>query len=140
MNLTKDLIGHEYRSDQKNGWYADFYPDGQLKEYGNYVDGICVGWSIHLGHNDGTAWVEYHDRRTFPDQARHSTFMDLTEKEEAFELWVAAQMDAIIEKAVVLNRCSFCHKRDNEVRKLITGPGVMICEQCVELCSDICSE
>ena len=30
--------------------------------------------------------------------------------------------------------CSFCGKNQNEVRKLIAGPSVYICNECVELC------
>ena len=33
--------------------------------------------------------------------------------------------------------CSFCGKRRREVRKLISGPRVFICDQCVTLCNDI---
>jgi len=36
--------------------------------------------------------------------------------------------------------CSFCGKSQNEVRKLIAGPAVFICDECVELCNDIVSE
>ena len=36
--------------------------------------------------------------------------------------------------------CSFCGKGQHEVRKLIAGPTVFICEECVGLCSDILSE
>ena len=32
--------------------------------------------------------------------------------------------------------CSFCGKGQHEVRKLIAGPTVYICDQCVELCVD----
>src|SRR4029077_12713473 len=35
---------------------------------------------------------------------------------------------------------SFCGKSQNEVRKLIAGPTVFICAECVELCTDIISE
>ena len=34
-------------------------------------------------------------------------------------------------------RCSFCHKSQHEVRKLIAGPGAFICIECVELCLQI---
>lgn len=34
-------------------------------------------------------------------------------------------------------RCSFCGKQQDEVRKLIAGPGVFICDECIELCADI---
>ena len=33
--------------------------------------------------------------------------------------------------------CSFCGKSQHEVRKLIAGPNVFICDECVELCMDI---
>ncbi len=33
--------------------------------------------------------------------------------------------------------CSFCGKSQNEVRKLIAGPAVYVCDECVELCNDI---
>ena len=37
-------------------------------------------------------------------------------------------------------RCSFCGKTENEVEKLVTGPGVAICEECIELCVDIITD
>ena len=37
-------------------------------------------------------------------------------------------------------RCSFCGKRQSEVRKLVAGPDVYICDSCVALCNDIISE
>ncbi|MGC9385783.1 MAG: ATP-dependent Clp protease ATP-binding subunit ClpX [Hydrogenovibrio sp.] len=36
--------------------------------------------------------------------------------------------------------CSFCGKAQDEVRKLIAGPSVYICDECVELCNDILKE
>ena len=37
-------------------------------------------------------------------------------------------------------RCSFCGKNQEEVKKLIAGPNVYICDECVELCNDIMIE
>ncbi len=34
-------------------------------------------------------------------------------------------------------RCSFCGKADKDVRKLIAGPGVYICDECVGVCREI---
>lgn len=34
-------------------------------------------------------------------------------------------------------RCSFCNKSDRDVRKLIAGPAVFICDECVDVCVDI---
>ena len=36
-----------------------------------------------------------------------------------------------------LFRCSFCGKGKDEVRKLVAGPGVFICDQCVLLCNEV---
>ncbi|MBQ9552734.1 MAG: ATP-dependent Clp protease ATP-binding subunit ClpX [Clostridia bacterium] len=39
-----------------------------------------------------------------------------------------------------LMRCSFCNKSQGEVRQLIAGPGVFICDECVEVCRSIIEE
>src|SRR5258707_15573767 len=52
------------------------------------------------------------------------------------------------EQAVLMNRktrdkdltCSLCGKAQKDVRKLIAGPSVYICDECVELCNDIITE
>ena len=36
--------------------------------------------------------------------------------------------------------CSFCGKSQDEVRKLITGPTVYICDECIDLCNQIIAE
>jgi hypothetical protein len=36
--------------------------------------------------------------------------------------------------------CSFCGKNQDEVRKLIAGPAVYICDECIDLCNDIIAE
>jgi hypothetical protein len=37
-------------------------------------------------------------------------------------------------------RCSFCNKSQHDVKKLIPGPKVQICDECVDICLDILSE
>ena len=37
-------------------------------------------------------------------------------------------------------RCSFCDKDQNDVRKLIAGPTVFICDECIEVCNDIIAD
>jgi ATP-dependent Clp protease ATP-binding subunit ClpX len=39
-----------------------------------------------------------------------------------------------------LLKCSFCGKSQKQVRKLIAGPGVYICDECIELCNEIIAE
>ena len=36
--------------------------------------------------------------------------------------------------------CSFCNRTQEEVRKLIAGPSVYICDECIDLCNDIIAE
>lgn len=37
-------------------------------------------------------------------------------------------------------KCSFCGKSQDQVRKLVAGPGVYICDECIELCNEIVEE
>ena len=37
-------------------------------------------------------------------------------------------------------KCSFCGKNQEQVRRLIAGPNVYICDECVELCDEIIQE
>ena len=37
-------------------------------------------------------------------------------------------------------RCSFCGKTQDQVKRLIAGPNVYICDECIELCSEIIEE
>ncbi len=37
-------------------------------------------------------------------------------------------------------RCSFCGKDQSQVRKLVAGPGVYICDQCIDLCQEVLEE
>jgi hypothetical protein len=45
--------------------------------------------------------------------------------------------DADVASEPVLASCTFCKKSDREVNKLIAGPGVYICNECVALCDQI---
>ncbi|HKL76363.1 MAG TPA: ClpX C4-type zinc finger protein, partial [Halanaerobiales bacterium] len=37
-------------------------------------------------------------------------------------------------------KCSFCGKSQDQVKKLVAGPGVYICDECIELCNEIIEE
>ena len=39
-----------------------------------------------------------------------------------------------------LLKCNFCGKTQKQVKKLIAGPGVYICDECIELCNEIIIE
>ena len=37
-------------------------------------------------------------------------------------------------------KCSFCGKTQEQVKRLIAGPGVYICDECIDLCSEIIAD
>ena len=48
-------------------------------------------------------------------------------------------MSKLSESGEIL-KCTFCSKSQKQVRKLIAGPGVYICDECIELCNEIIEE
>ena len=76
----------------------------------------------------------------------HSQSLELTAKAFGFDNWnilaakIEAAMPAAAEPAAKGGKtlfCSFCGKSQHDVKTLIAGPGTMICDECVGLCSDI---
>lgn len=49
-------------------------------------------------------------------------------------------MASITDNPAVIARCSFCHKANTEIKKLVAGEGVFICDECVALCVEIISQ
>jgi hypothetical protein len=78
----------------------------------------------------------------------HSECLELIAKEFGFDNWniLAAKIDAAQMRDASESPpddtlyCSFCGKSQHDVKKLIAGPGVCICDECVELCTDIIRE
>jgi hypothetical protein len=77
----------------------------------------------------------------------YSESLELIAKAFGYDNWniLAAKIDAAQPRADVqkpaehgnLLYCSFCGKNQHEVRKLVAGPAVYICDECVDLCTDI---
>ncbi|MDR3201961.1 MAG: ATP-dependent Clp protease ATP-binding subunit ClpX, partial [Bifidobacteriaceae bacterium] len=49
-------------------------------------------------------------------------------------------MPRVSDAGADLLKCSFCGKSQKQVRKLIAGPSVYICDECIELCNEIIAE
>ena len=49
----------------------------------------------------------------------------------------AASQDSKAEDLKAVIRCTFCRKATDEVKKMVAGPGVNICDKCVSLCVEI---
>lgn len=45
-----------------------------------------------------------------------------------------------VDKSLDHMKCNFCGKKRSMVRKLVAGPGVFICDECVKLCTEIIDE
>ena len=87
-------------------------------------------------------------------QATHSESLELIAKAFDYENWniLSARIDAARPHSgsaaglknqapqAELLYCSFCGKNQHEVRKLVAGPAVYICDECVDLCTDIVDE
>jgi hypothetical protein len=77
----------------------------------------------------------------------YSESLELIAKAFGYDNWniLAAKIDAAQSRADVqksaeqrnLLHCSFCGKSQHEVRKLVAGPAVYICDECVDLCTDV---
>src|SRR5215472_10074507 len=86
-------------------------------------------------------------------QTSHSESLELIAKAFGYENWniLSAKIDSVQPRSSAaaghqdptqqkILYCSFCGKNQHEVRKLIAGPGVYICDECVDLCTDIVDE
>lgn len=82
-------------------------------------------------------------------ETTHSESLELIAKAFGYDNWnvLSAKIEAA-ERAVLAPEpdapkplhCSFCNKSQHSVRKLIAGPGVCICDKCVDACLDVIRE
>jgi hypothetical protein len=87
-------------------------------------------------------------------ETTHSESLELIAKTFGYDNWniLAAKIEAVAPRAVAAPaappadtgeitpetlHCSFCGKSQHDVKKLIAGPAVYICDQCVQLCTEI---
>jgi ClpX C4-type zinc finger/Glyoxalase superfamily protein len=82
-------------------------------------------------------------------EATHTEALELIAKAFGYENWniLSAKIEAAAPPATAAGTqtdpapktlyCSFCGKSQHDVRKLIAGPSVFICDECVDLCTDI---
>jgi hypothetical protein len=79
-------------------------------------------------------------------QTTHSESLELIAKAFGCETWniLSAKIDAASAQKQAaqggLLHCSFCGKNQHDVNKLVAGPAVFICDECIDLCTDIVDE
>lgn len=146
--IDKSLLPDDYNtSKDEDGFYAEFYEDGQLAHYGYYSDGeLDDRWALYVEPDGNGAFAQKTVTVDFSvEEERDSNnghHPELTpEEEEEYEEFVTHWVARIHEDGpTVTPRCSFCEKTSHEVRKLIAGPTTYICDECVNFCQEILSE
>src|SRR5215469_14846378 len=85
-------------------------------------------------------------------QTTHSESLELIAKAFGYENWniLSAKIDAAQPPGGATGQqpaaqakllyCSFCGKSQHDVRKLVAGPAVYICDECVDLCNGVIDE
>lgn len=134
--IGKESLPQGYQKDKKKGLYAEFGRDGALTHYGCYEDGKPVGWQLHLDQKKSGGRAERRDEERFPDINDNDGEGDPV----PFDEWAKKWIDSISDAGSYILKCSFCGKKQAEVRKLIAGPSVYICNECIDLCGEILSE
>lgn len=142
MKLDRSLLPEGVSFDRKEGLYARLGPEGQVLHLGVYQNGVRKPgtWALDVAPDGSHARVEQllvHEWRPGVDDP------DQDEPPPSLRQWAVEWMEKIADTmkdrpfAMV---CSFCGKSQSEVRKLIAGPSVFICDECIALCNDILSE
>ena len=73
-------------------------------------------------------------------EAAYYGLIDTVISRDTADLMSTHQVRADMSKYDSHLKCSFCGKSQEQVRKLIAGPGVYICDECVDLCNEILDE
>lgn len=151
--MDASLLQPGFSTEVRDGFYARFDWDGTLQHFGCYLQGRPVGPMLTLEAAKRTAHVEKSlgcfppdgpSLRDFEDDDEFSTPDEERSEEEEFQEWVSDWIQEIYREherrqAGTLT-CSFCGKTREQVRKLIAGPTVYICDECVDLCQEILAE
>jgi hypothetical protein len=146
--IDKSLLPGDFNTDkEKDGFYAEFYEDGQLAHYGYYLEGeLDDRWALYLEPEGNGAFAQRTVTAEFAvdeeGDNHNGQHVQLTpEEEEEYCTFVEHWLTRIHEDgSEPPPRCSFCEKSSQEVRKLIAGPTTYICDECVQFCQEILSE
>jgi len=149
MSIDASFLHPGYQSDRKEGFYAEFDANGQLTHFGYYQDGKPQGMALYLVPEREQGRVEHikefsaeHERGNDRDDDYASDYSSgrVSSDADLFRFWVQDQIRDIYDSRKAGLCCSFCGKTQTEVAKLIAGPQVYICNECIHLCNEILDE
>lgn len=156
MKIDRSILPPGFQQEKKEGRYVSFHPDGSVAHFAYYVDGEPYGWHIDLeparmwgrGERLEMTVSEFpNDYEDYQEEGSDATTTGPARcDEEDYHEWVSAmvaEVEAIAEDFEAdrhVMRCSFCGKRNSEVKKIIAGPACCICDECVALCNETLEE
>ena len=113
----------------REGLYVEERADGTLASVSFWRAGRCLA---ELAMSEGEAsWRSIEEFVALADR-------DEPTDPDGFRRWLeGVPFQRLADLASATRRCAFCEKTSAEVAKLIMGPAVGICNECVALCADI---
>lgn len=155
MIIDASFLKPGYRTNRKEQFYAEFYPDGKLAHFGYYINKKPYCCTISLSQDSLNAKVEFIKGEqtiviAYPDGivTEPSFAQEQSTESERFRRWVESYIRRIYDDVDGM-ACSFCGRNHKQVEALISGPmmhigndyvRLFICNDCVKLCNEILEE
>lgn len=131
-SVSVERLPAGFQTRTPDGLFARVDAGGKVVSAGRYQDGAPVGWRLERLDDPALARAE---------RVETDRYADL-EGETDFPAWVDGWLAEIVRevRSGAIEACSFCGKGRREVKRLIAGPKVSICDECVALCGEILRE
>jgi hypothetical protein len=133
MPVDRDALKLPFESvSTEEGLHARFHEDGQLAYLGLYRDGqvqMEVEVSPVLGTGVSRRSLNFEFQAELPKGLQ-----------DQLEDWTRAKVAEIEDASGGALHCDFCRRHADEVARLIEGPNLYICNECVHLCVAIMSQ
>ena len=127
MSVDRDALKLPFDAlPPEDGLQARFHPDGQLAYVGLFGDGqVQMELEVNpvLGFGVSRSSEHFAVQLGLPSSS-----------EGQLQDWTLAQLSEIEDVASGVLHCDFCRRDGDEVERLIEGPNLYICNECVNLC------
>ncbi|AKF87466.1 ClpX C4-type zinc finger [Myxococcus fulvus] len=138
--LDRSCLPEGVSFDRKEGLYAVLGPGDRVVHVGAYEDGKRKPgtWALDVAPDGSWARVERHTVNEWDRSAPGLPY----DEEKSLATWGASWIRTIANEMHgflpgIHLQCSFCEKYQREVRHLIVGNDVRICDECIGLCNGI---
>jgi len=133
MRVDRETLRLDYtETPPEDGLQARFYPTGDLAYLALYCEGqMTMELKVNpaLGTGSLGKTEQFQPQLGLPSSTAHQ----LTD-------WTLAKVAEIEDAASEVLHCSFCTRHADEVSRLIQGPNLYICDECIRLCVAILSQ